>query len=396
MEKGAIDMDAETKNYCRHFSELFGVNCNVLDISSRAFPDEINSYCVNCCKSCEFSATCSKHCDCINTHLYGCYEAVRWGNQYIYYCSKGFIFIAIALLDENQILNSGIVLGPILMGNPEDFETHEAVPFFETAKVNHLASLMSAVFVKKQTKNAGDTTLEYLNSIYKELDEYPAKHFYPFELEKELQHSIRERNVAHAKEILNKFLAQIFFHSNADFEVIKARVTELIVLLSRSAIDAGANVEQIFFLNNNYIQEISRFQTQEKLNHWLISAINRFVGYVFEFHAAKHADIIFKITTYIKNNYMKKISLDDISEHIYLSKSYISKIFKEEMNISLSNYINQVRIDKSKLLLQDDSLSLADVANLIGFDDQSYFTKTFKKIVGVSPGKFRTSRNISN
>ncbi len=59
------------------------------------------------------------------------------------------------------------------------------------------------------------------------------------------------------------------------------------------------------------------------------------------------------------------------------------------MKITLSEYINKTRIEKSTRLLLDSSLSIVDVANLVGYEDQSYFTKVFKSIMGVSPGKYK-------
>ena len=59
---------------------------------------------------------------------------------------------------------------------------------------------------------------------------------------------------------------------------------------------------------------------------------------------------------------------------------------------SLSTYINRVRIDNAKLFLLNDDISLTDVAYLSGFDDQSYFSKIFKKVTGVTPGRFRSKR----
>lgn len=74
-----------------------------------------------------------------------------------------------------------------------------------------------------------------------------------------------------------------------------------------------------------------------------------------------------------------------------MSKSYISKIFREEMQCSITDYINKIRIMKSKSFLMDRSLSIDDIAAMTGFTDKSYFTKVFKKIIGISPGKYRTS-----
>ena len=89
-------------------------------------------------------------------------------------------------------------------------------------------------------------------------------------------------------------------------------------------------MEQIFSLNNNCIQEIEKFTSLDRLIFWLNSIINRFINYVFELNDEKHDDIMYKTTAYIKSNYMKKITLDDIAGHVYLSRAELSKIFREE------------------------------------------------------------------
>ena len=178
-------------------------------------------------------------------------------------------------------------------------------------------------------------------------------------------------------------------HCGHRLDKIKERITELIVQLSRFSIEGGAEISQIFSLNHNYLKEVERFENIEQLSVWLSSVMNEYFSYVFELQDVKHADSIYKAERFIKENYMQKISLNDVAGHVYLSKAYLSKIFKEETGISLVNYINRLRIDKSKTLLKDHSLSLADIAALVGFDDQSYFSKIFKGITGVSPGKYR-------
>ncbi len=95
------------------------------------------------------------------------------------------------------------------------------------------------------------------------------------------------------------------------------------------------------------------------------------------------------VIEFISDNYMKKITLNDISEHVHFSISYICRIFRQEMDMNLMTFINQVRVEKAKTLLIDKQIPLVDIAHLSGFEDQSYFTKVFKRIAGISPGKFR-------
>ncbi|MDP4133483.1 MAG: AraC family transcriptional regulator [Bacillota bacterium] len=369
--------------YTHHFSNLCKVNCNVFDVNLKEIQGD--SFCKEC--NC---------CDYKNAHKYGCFEAQRWNGKYIYYCRAGFIFIAVVLIDDLNRIDAGVLAGPVVMGNIEDFIQENTisisnVPNFETSIVNDMAEIMAAVFTKKEsTYNSEYENL--LNDIYKVRDILDEKIYYPIDLEKQLQTAISDGDSDLSKELLNKLLGHIFFCSNGDFKTIKARVVELMVLLSRSAIDGGADLDQIFLLNKNYIEEVEALKTIEQLSIWLSGIINRFVGYVFEFNDVKHADVLFKAMNYIKQNYKEKLSLDDICANVYLSKSYLSKIFKDEMKCTLTNYISSVRVEKSKSLLLDNSLSLADVASMVGFEDQSYYTKVFKKNEGVSPGKYKSLR----
>ena len=369
--------------HTKHISNVCGIECNVFDVNFNQIQGDY--YCRKCSR-----------CDYINTHKYGSYEAQRWNGRYIYYCPAGFIFIAVVINDDLSRIDAGVLAGPLIMGDIDDFVQdfpliNTNVPNIKTYIVNDIAEIMSAVFANKEQKYIADFE-GILNGIYKAKDVFEEKAFYPIDLEKKLQSAIKEGDSKLSKELLNKLLGHIFFCSNGDFKTIKARVVELVVLLSRSVIDGGADLDQIFILNKNYIEEIEDFSTIDDLSIWLSFVINRFISYVFEFKDIKHSDALFKAMNYVRNNYNKKISLEDISEYVYLSKSYLSKIFKDEMNCTLTNYINNVRVEKSKSLLLDSSLSLADIAYMVGFEDQSYYTKVFKKVTGVSPGKYKISR----
>ena len=174
--------------------------------------------------------------------------------------------------------------------------------------------------------------------------------------------------------------------------MIKARTTELIVLLSRAAIAGGADVVEVFGLNYDYLNDIHNCKTLDELNRWLSNVLIRFTSAVFDVRTMKHSDIIMKIIDYVRRNYMRKITLNDISNHVNFSVSYISRIFKDEMGSNLMQFVNKVRVDNAKLLLLNNDIPLIEVAYLCGFEDQTYFNKVFKKVTNISPGKFRDKR----
>lgn len=215
---------------------------------------------------------------------------------------------------------------------------------------------------------------------------------YPIEKEKDLLKHISIGDKKSAQKILNEILGHIFFSSGMDFEVIKSRTLELVVLLSRAALEGGADNEEVFGLNCHYINQIFSFKTVEEISFWLSKILTRFTDCVFNLANVKHADIIYKAIEYINKNYMSKITLEDVASYVHLSPPYFSKLFKDETRKNFNVYLNNVRIEMGKKLLLDESIPLVDVSILIGFEDQSYFSRVFKKITGVTPGKFRKSR----
>ncbi len=236
------------------------------------------------------------------------------------------------------------------------------------------------------------------NEIFSAIEELKSgarKAAYPLETERQLQRYIASGDKAAAQRALNEILGAIFFSSGADFGTIKSRVTELLVLLSRAAIEGGAEPGRIFGMSHDYLGEVARFTNLDDLNAWLSGMLTSFTGLVFATSDVKHTDTIQKVMEYVSANYMKRITLNDISEHVAFSVSYLSRMFKEEKGINLTSYINEVRVRNAKLLLLDSDTALSQVAYLCGFDDQSYFSKVFKKYTGTTPGKYREKRGIS-
>lgn len=389
--------------HAKHLSEISGVSGCVLSAVQRAFLYSSNT--PRFCEGCTFS-----RCNELNTHLYGCNEAYRWNGQYIYYCPLGLVFTASSVSGDTGDMEGGIIMGPLLMGECNDVLNEMAddmrdkaagLPAMPASKVTDLAAVLSAVTAYAAGlphSRAGGFVYEQeklLNAIYsaqEKMLEDDKTSIYPIETEKKLHNLICSGDKSGAQEMLNELLGHIYCSSNFDLSSIKTRVVELVVILSRATIDAGADIREVFLFNTNYIQEIEQFSSIEELSVWLNGIMHRFIAYSFDFAQVKHSNVVYKVMEYVKANYDSKISLDDIARHVYLSRSYLSSIFKEETGESLFSYINKVRIEKSKMYLLDNAVSLVDIASMCGFEDQSYFTRVFKKATGMSPKKYRDSR----
>lgn len=357
----------------------------------------------------DWFCSCYSGCDFCNTLHYGCSEAYRWNGKYVFYCPKGLVFIAASLTNEQGTLTGGMVMGPVVMGELSDTlaslgedilcEHISKLSELSTSTVRHASEILSAVAAS--ISGVGSRYGSYIHEQERLLSElYEMKSTlgtaddsdYLIRSEKKLTSLIANQDKAGASGLLNELLGYIFLTGSSELSTVKARLIEMLVLLSRSAIDAGAGIQEILLFNEGNIKQIEEISTIEELSSWITVIVHRFVQYSFDFSVAKHSDIMYKVMQFVKANYDKKISLDDIAAHVYLSRSYLSSMFKEEMGESLFAYINRVRIEKSKILLLSNKVSLADIGGMCGFEDQSYFTKVFKSIVGVSPKKFRDCR----
>ncbi|MBC8541999.1 PocR ligand-binding domain-containing protein [Bianquea renquensis] len=377
-------------------------------------------------RPCEYCRFCAEHQPDKDfrskTYRYGSMQAQRFGGKYIYFCPMGLTNWASPIMKDG-ILVGALTAGPVMMFDMEEYiefdlalrlklekQTKEQVrtllqqlPFMEPKRVTGLAEQLfyTAAYLcegdnddywmrRDNQQNQSDIS-EYIQCI-KNITEGLGQEVYPIEKEKELLAYITDGNNEDAQRVLNEILGHILFHSGGNLDVIKVRVLELVIVLSRAVMESGGDVEMIFGWNLRYVNDINQITNFEDLTVWLSSIIRRFGDMVFGFSDVKHVDIMYKADKYIKQHYMEKLTLEDVASQVYLSPSYFSKIFKEEMGASFNNYLNKVRVDNAKRLLLKDGVNLVDISNMVGYEDQSYFSKVFKKLSGVTPGKFRETR----
>ena len=91
----------------------------------------------------------------------------------------------------------------------------------------------------------------------------------------------------------------------------------------------------------------------------------------------------------IREHYMEDISLTSLAAKYNISMARLSEMIKEHLNLNFSDYIAALRIQRAKELLRDESLSIQEIAEIVGYNDYFYFTKVFKKVEGISPSKYR-------
>lgn len=147
-------------------------------------------------------------------------------------------------------------------------------------------------------------------------------------------------------------------------------------------------VRNVFRLvnSNSYIKDV-------EINGYLTDLITHLmketVRDILFSHEKTLKNEISNIKGFLDENYSKKINLDDLSNKFYINKNYLNRIFKEKFGITITHYVSQVRITKSKELLRFTDKTIENIAIECGFDGANYYCRVFKKIEGITPREYR-------
>ncbi len=357
---------------------------------------------------------------CLELHMHGSLQAERFGGSYIYLCP-------ISMLHWTSPFYAGGLPAGALVGGPVmSIDRDEAISAMKESCSDQLSDAAILAYVDRIPKASADrvrSLAELLAMTAEKVSEGDSPKFedskrkteqqsriseeihsikrraasgepvpaYPIEKERELLFAIRRGDEPASRRILNELLGSVFFSNAHRFDAIKFRGLELFVLLSRAAMEAGAEPEEILGLNYRYLRRFQDLDSTEDLAYLLDSILGRFMHLTFSLRTVKHATAIKRALRFIRERYTGDISLPEVAGHAGLSPAYFSKVFKEELGESYSEHVNRLRIERAAIFLTGSELSLADTAGKVGFEDQSYFTKVFKRIMGVSPGRYRES-----
>jgi len=130
--------------------------------------------------------------------------------------------------------------------------------------------------------------------------------------------------------------------------------------------------------------------TSQQLENWLAQLLKSVLKKI---ENNKVSFVVFKALEVIHNEYNMEINLEIVAEKLNVTSEYLSSIFSKEMNKSFSNYLTEYRINLAKEMLLSGKLKTADIAASVGYSSEKYFFSVFKKVTGMSPGKYVIAYN---
>ena len=344
-------------------------------------------------------------------------EAFRWGEGYITTCPTGLIMFAVPIVYEKKLIGgflSGFAIFPEMKKDIDeeicenlkkycDSDTDLSLNKLELKvfSLEEVRENVSFLFMLTRKYNIND--INFLKNINEEyVQQYKIANFLDdlkrskydvgrkiFDKQDEIIQKVKLGDKTGAREILNEFLGSIFFESGMNFEILKVRIIELVVIISRAAIETGVEAKELLGLNYSYLNDLNKVTDIEELLYKLTEILENFINKVSLTKEKKIKTKIHKMREYINQNFTREVTASNVAKSAGLSVSRALHLFKEEEGMSLSNYITKLRIDYGKYLLLNTDINIADLANETGFYDQSHFTKNFKKFERITPSRFR-------
>lgn len=136
------------------------------------------------------------------------------------------------------------------------------------------------------------------------------------------------------------------------------------------------------------LSELIELKEISDLKNCANMVLKNFISYISSYKRSKNIDLLEKVKNYIETNYMNDISLDNLAQYVSISSFYLSRIFSKAYSMNIKEYIIKIRMEKAKSMLIEGNKSVKQIAREVGYLDQNYFSKAFKKFTNISPKEY--------
>jgi two-component system response regulator YesN len=213
-----------------------------------------------------------------------------------------------------------------------------------------------------------------------------------YALEQQLMDCIIRCDRNGAKEVLNQINS--LERAKLASEPIRSLKNSLIcscTLFTRAVIHGGVLPEDAFNLSDVMIRQIEKLDSVHDLVELEYEMVTCFIDTLKATEKLEYNPLVNKAITYIHREiFNDKLSLEKIAEFAGVHPGYLSKIFKESVGMSIPEYINRKKIEDSKYFLLHTDSQLSEIAQMLGYCNQSYYTSLFKKYTGMTPGQYKS------
>ncbi len=207
--------------------------------------------------------------------------------------------------------------------------------------------------------------------------------------EPQLLEAIRRGDRGEARRLINHVLVHIYSAGEQRNTLLKGLLLELVVMISRAAVEAGAEQSELLGTNFHALTVLAGIDDDEDLAGWLTETLERVMSAIQRQKDFTPPLLVSKALAFMRANIHNSLSRDEVARHAGISPSHFSRLLKERTGRTFTDLLRQCRVDLACELLQHTDQSLAEITAACGFCDQSYFTHVFQDVKGMTPRQFR-------
>jgi len=219
----------------------------------------------------------------------------------------------------------------------------------------------------------------------------------PFEPELDFYHAVQQGDLKTVEGYLNQDFTSIDGLGRLSDHVLtnfKYHFVITAAMIARHCIQAGMVHEQAYSLSDYYIQRMDHITELKELNVLHREMVNAYTECMQKKRARNYySRPITSVIDYIYSHLHMRLTLVMLAEEVSLSPSYLSKLFKKETGVAISEYILKSKLETACNMLLYSEYTPGQIANILGFPSQSYFTERFRKEYGLPPAKYATRRD---
>ncbi|WP_165000765.1 response regulator [Xylanivirga thermophila] len=192
---------------------------------------------------------------------------------------------------------------------------------------------------------------------------------------------IENNNIATAIDFLEEYISYMCNCRSEDIPAIKDELTKIAFKLNQK-------IQTCDHIQQQYITETIIYASDIiDIKGYLLQLLDQIQNNINNLD--DKGRIIFDVERFILENYDENLSIDEIAKHVYLTPTYLCHLYKKNTGRTLNQFIREVKMNKSRYLLTNTNLTIGEISEKIGYNNQNYFTKTFTKYFGITPTAFR-------
>lgn len=350
----------------------------------------------------------------VKARIHALEESIRWGETHTEFLLPNVIFWVVPVEHKNRVIG-GIVGGEVAVDDD---------PFSKIEAVNHLAANKcprdaAICYVNQlpvweeqtETRKAGEylfqlfyqhsaweTNFLFHNHIKQVQQRQIAQEIHvqkkglhsaaSIDEERQLLSMIKAGDLRSARKTLNRTLG-IMFNETANLPLLRAKSIEMMGYLVRAAVEDNPAMGGMIEKNHQWMMRIIEGGDFEDIAQALLDALEDFMRSTAIQGHSKPGESLLKVLSWLNEHYHEPVSLAQAAKVVQLSPYRLAHILKKSTGKTLLEHLHSLRIQEAQRLLEHSQLSCAEIAYEVGYNDQSYFIKQFRKLMGVTPSRYR-------